>query len=253
MHRQIRALTPTGPPNRSKSSWQVRRAGRSEFAGLYDHGAIEMSAPSLQAACSYPVIANNALLQQPSSITGGPNDALPPGLRDFLSAADVRPIIYVTFGTIFNNGATFATTLKAAARVAALFVMTTGSINAIASNESSARNVWIGEYVPQSLRLPRCSAVVSNAGSGTLTGAIRHGLPQLCLPRGADQFRNADALATCNAGISLEGDDVSESSIANAIQRLIDEPSLRRNAEKLQREIGAMPTPDEVMARLEAI
>ena len=108
-------------------------------------------------------------------------------------------------------------------------------------------------HMPQSLLLPLCSVVVSHAGSGTLSGAMSIGLPQLCLPQGADQFRNADALVKCGAGISLEGDDVTESSLANAIQRLLDESSFRRNAEKLQREVREMPTPDEMMAKLEAM
>jgi UDP:flavonoid glycosyltransferase YjiC (YdhE family) len=233
--------------------WQAAGWEVPEFAGLYDYGAIEISVPSLQAACPNPVLAKNAWLQRPSSITAGPNDQLPAGLRAFLNSQNKRPIIYITFGTIFNKNASFTAALNAAAKIDALFVATTGSGDSAMPNESLARNVWIGDYVAQSLLLPLCSVVVSHAGSGTLTGAMSHGLPQLCLPQGADQFRNADALAACGAGISLEGDDVSESSIANAIQRLLDETSFRRAAEKLQKEIAAMPVPDEVMGQLEKI
>jgi UDP:flavonoid glycosyltransferase YjiC (YdhE family) len=233
--------------------WQAAGWDVPEFAGLYDHGAIEISVPSLQAACPNPMLAKNARLQRPSSITAGPNDQLPAGLCEFLNSQGKRPIIYVTFGTIFNQNASFSAALNAAAKVDALFVATTGSRDSTISTESLARNVWLGDYVPQSLLLPLCSVVVSHAGSGTLTGAISHGLSQLCLPQGADQFRNADALAQCGAGISLEGDDVSESSIANAIQKLLDESSFRHNAEKLKHETGNMPTPDEVMVQLEAI
>jgi UDP:flavonoid glycosyltransferase YjiC (YdhE family) len=233
--------------------WQAAGWDVPEFAGLYDHGTIEISVPSLQAACPNPVLAKKTWLQQPSSITAGPSDQLPDGLREFLNSQSKRPIIYVTFGTIFNKNESFTAALKAAPKVDALFVATMGAGDSAIPNESCASNVWIGDYVPQSLLLPLCSAVVSHAGSGTLTGAMSHGLPQLCLPQGADQFRNADALAKCGAGISLEGDDVNESSIANAIQRLLDDPLFRSNAERLQKEIAAMPTPDEVMAQLEAI
>jgi UDP:flavonoid glycosyltransferase YjiC (YdhE family) len=231
--------------------WQAAGWEVPEFAGLYDYGAIEISVPSLQAACPNPVLAKQAWLQRPSSITAGPNDQLPGGLREFLNSQNKRPVIYVTFGTIFNKNASFTAALNAAAKIEALFVVTTGSGDSVIANESLAGNVWIGDYVPQSLLLPLCSVVVSHAGSGTLTGAMSHGLPQLCLPQGADQFRNADALAACGAGISLEGESVNESSIANAIQRLLDDSSFRRSAEKLQREIAKMPTPDEVMTQLE--
>jgi UDP:flavonoid glycosyltransferase YjiC (YdhE family) len=233
--------------------WQAEGWEVPAFAGLYDHGVIEISVPSLQAACPNPVLATQAWLQRPSSITAGPNDQLSSGLRDFLSSQSGRPIIYVTFGTIFNKNAGFTAALNAAAKIDALFVATTGTGNSTVSNESLARNVWVSDYVPQSLLLPLCTVVVSHAGSGTLSGAMSHGLPQLCLPQGADQFRNADALAACGAGISLEGNDVTESTIANAIQGLLEESSFRHNAEKLQREIGEMPTPDEVMAQLENV
>jgi UDP:flavonoid glycosyltransferase YjiC (YdhE family) len=233
--------------------WQAAGWDVPEFAGLYDHGAIEISVPSLQAACPNPVLANKAWLQQPSSITAGPDDRLPDSLRAFLNSRAGQPIIYVTFGTIFNKNTSFTAALNAATKINALFVATTGASVSPVSGESLAPNVWIGDYVPQSLLLPLCSVVVSHAGSGTLTGAMSHGLPQLCLPQGADQFRNADALAACGAGISLEDESVNESSIANAIQRLLDESSFRHNAEKLKQEIAKMPTPDEVMAQLETI
>jgi UDP:flavonoid glycosyltransferase YjiC (YdhE family) len=172
-------------------------------------------------------------------------------LREFLNSQNKRPIIYVTFGNIFNKNASFTAALNAAAKVDAPLMCTTGSRDPTISTESRARNVWLGDHVPQSLLLPLCSEVVSHAGSGTLTGAMSHGLPQLCLPLGADQFRNADALTQCGAGISLEGEYISESSTASAIQRLLDETSFRRAAEKLKEEIGDMPTPDEVGTELE--
>ncbi|HSS23012.1 MAG TPA: nucleotide disphospho-sugar-binding domain-containing protein [Mycobacterium sp.] len=40
-----------------------------------------------------------------------------------------------------------------------------------------------------------------------MLGALAHGLPQLCLPQGADQFRNAQACAAAGAGIALIGAD----------------------------------------------
>ena len=233
--------------------WQAAGWDVPEFAGLYDHGAIEISAPSLQTACPNPVLAKKALLQRPSSVTAGPNDRLPDSLREFLNSRAGQPIIYVTFGTVFNKHTGIAAVLDAAAKISALIVATTGAGVSATPTKALARNVWIGDYVPQSLLLPLCSVVVSHAGSGTITGAISHGLPQLCLPQGADQFRNADALAACDAGVSLEGESVNESSIANAMQRLLDDSSFRHNAEKLKQEIAKMPTPDETMVRLEAL
>ena len=57
-------------------------------------------------------------------------------------------------------------------------------------------NVAAAAFVPQELLLPLASAVVSHTGSGTMLGALAAGLPQVCLPRGADQFANAERAAT---------------------------------------------------------
>ncbi|MGH3451936.1 MAG: glycosyltransferase [Haloechinothrix sp.] len=39
--------------------------------------------------------------------------------------------------------------------------------------------------------LPRCDAAVSHGGSGSVMGALAHGLPQVLFPMGADQPQNA--------------------------------------------------------------
>jgi hypothetical protein len=67
--------------------------------------------------------------------------------------------------------------------------------------------VRVERDVLQSQLLARCHAAVSHAGSGTALAAARHGLPQLCLPQGADQFLNAAAIASSGAGLSLKPQD----------------------------------------------
>ena len=53
-------------------------------------------------------------------------------------------------------------------------------------------HVRVEAWVDQAEVLCRCSAVVSHGGSGTFLGALARGVPQLCLPLAADQFRNAE-------------------------------------------------------------
>ena len=49
----------------------------------------------------------------------------------------------------------------------------------------------VRRFIPQSLLLPHCDLVVSHAGSGSVIGALTHGLPMVLLPMGADQPLNA--------------------------------------------------------------
>ena len=114
-------------------------------------------------------------------------------------------------------------------------------------------HVRVERYVPQSLVLPHCDVVVSHAGSGTVLGALALGLPQLCLPQGADQFLNAAAMASSGAGISLRPDEATEPAVRAAIARLVDDRSFRETARRLGATIEAMPSPDEVAELLETL
>jgi rhamnosyltransferase subunit B len=60
------------------------------------------------------------------------------------------------------------------------------------------------DYVPFSLLLPRCAAVVHHGGIGTSAQALAAGVPQLVLPMNFDQFDNAARLVKLGVGKSLD-------------------------------------------------
>jgi UDP:flavonoid glycosyltransferase YjiC (YdhE family) len=66
-----------------------------------------------------------------------------------------------------------------------------------------ARLVRAERFVPQGVRLPHVDVVAHHGGSGAMLGALSHGLTQLVLPHGADQFMNAKALLDSGAGRCL--------------------------------------------------
>jgi UDP:flavonoid glycosyltransferase YjiC (YdhE family) len=112
-------------------------------------------------------------------------------------------------------------------------------------------NVHVARYVPQSLLLPHVAAVVSHAGSGTLLATMAAGLPQLCLPQAADQFRNAAACEGADAGLALAGDAATADAVAAAVRRLLDDDRFRAGAARLAEEIASMPSPAELVPVLE--
>ena len=111
-------------------------------------------------------------------------------------------------------------------------------------------NVVVEQFVSQALLLPRCSAVVCHAGAGTVIGALSQGVPVVCLPRGADQFANAEQVARLGAGITLLPDQVSVESIRNATRRVLDETSYSIAARRLRSDIELLPDPSAVVAEL---
>jgi UDP:flavonoid glycosyltransferase YjiC (YdhE family) len=92
--------------------------------------------------------------------------------------------------------------------------------------------------------------VVSHGGSGTFLGALARGLPQLCLPQAADQFRNAEGGFRSGAAVTLGPPDVTSAAVRTALERVLADPGLRAGAQAVAAEIAGMPGPDEVVRRL---
>jgi UDP:flavonoid glycosyltransferase YjiC (YdhE family) len=231
-------------------AWQAAGWVVPPFAGLYDHAAIEIAPPTLEAACPHPPQAAKVLRQQATSITGTAQDRLPAALEKAVNSADTRPWVYVTFGTLLDHSPAFEQLQAALTGLPARFIVTTSERQSLMPVTRTAPNIWRCGYVSQQLIFPHCQVVVSHAGSGTLFGALRHGLPQLCLPQGADQFRNADALVACGAGLLLEDDAATATGIQSAIATLLAEPRFGKQARLLAAETAAQPTPAAVMTQL---
>jgi len=64
-------------------------------------------------------------------------------------------------------------------------------------------------------------------------------LPQLCLPQGTDQPSNTAALLPTGAALALQPDDITADAVAEALGRLLNEPSFRQAANRLPRRDAA--------------
>jgi UDP:flavonoid glycosyltransferase YjiC (YdhE family) len=168
-----------------------------------------------------------------------------------LAALPHRQTIHLTLGTIFNEAAGVLETAIAGLRELSLnLVVTSGPGTDPARFGSQPPHVLIEPYIPHTLLLPRCRIVVSHGGAGIMLGALAHGLPQLILPQGADQFMNASACQSAGAALALTPDEFSAEAVATAAERLITEPRFEVAAGGTRAEIDAMPTAAEVLEAL---
>lgn len=156
--------------------------------------------------------------------------------------------IHLTLGTVFNgNVDVLHKAIGALASLDANLVVTVGADGDPCLFGDQPPHVRIERYLPHALLLPRCSAVVSQGGAGILLGAFGHGLPQLLLPQGADQFQNAEAAAASGAALALQGEGVTADAIASCALRLLEGDGFRTAARRLQAEIAAMPTLEDLL------
>ncbi len=216
------------------------------FGGSYDHLYLDIYPPGLQPFPLTHIPSVQPL--RPVATDASADEQLPPHLGDAQ-----RPIVYVTFGTVFNPAEAFTPVLDASRSLDATIVVTVGPDADPTALGAVPSNVVVERYIPQSLLFDHCAAVVSHAGSGTFLGALAHGLPQLCLPQAADQFVNTAACERLGAGLALQPDTVTADTVVEATNRLLNDPTFRTNAEHAADTIAAMPAPDDVVTVIEQL
>jgi hypothetical protein len=167
---------------------------------------------------------------------------------------DRRDLLYVTLGTIFNteSGDLFDRLLTAVGDLDIEVVATVGRAIDPAGFGRQPDHVRIERFVPQSSLLPRCRAVVSHGGAGSVVGALAHGAPLVCIPLGADQPHNARRCEALGVGRTLDALGATPADIRAAIERVLADPSYRMKAAQLQDESAALPPPSAAVAAIEA-
>jgi len=171
--------------------------------------------------------------------------------------AEIResPTVYVTLGTVFNleSGDLFARILAGLRDLPASVVMTVGRDIDPAEFGPQPDRVHIERHTPQSQLLPHCSLVVSHAGSGSVIGALAHGLPMVLLPMGADQPHNAARCAELGLARVLDAVRATPGELREAVSIQLLDPSCRRAVGRMRDEFAALPGPAHAVALLERL
>jgi UDP:flavonoid glycosyltransferase YjiC (YdhE family) len=113
-------------------------------------------------------------------------------------------------------------------------------------------NVTVVERAPHSQVLRHASAVVTHAGHGTVIKSLADGVPLVALPLGRDQLDNAARVAHHGAGLRLKP-KAGADTMANAVRRIIEEPSFGVNARRLAEAIAVETAEDRAAEELEAL
>ena len=217
------------------------------YGGLYDHLYLDIYPPSLQPSAGEHVGARQLL--RPVAFAG----ATGAGLRTDIRERTRGPLVYLTFGTVFEDYDLFAAALAGIRELGVGLVVTIGPDRDPAALGPQPAHVLVERYIPQTQLLPVCDLVASHAGSGTTLAALATGIPQLCLPQRADQFLNAAAVARAGAGLAISAAEADATAVAQATRQLLDDPSFRRAAQMVADEIKLMPSPDDVAIVLETL
>jgi UDP:flavonoid glycosyltransferase YjiC (YdhE family) len=231
--------------------WRQRGLDPDPTAGLYRHLCFDITPPSFQ---PYESARKREVMHplRPAAMPSVSGEQLP----SWFEHRREVPLIHMTLGT--NSGtngdiAMFRSVIDGLGDLDIEALITIGPGRDPASLEPLAGNTRVEQYVPHSLLLPLCSVVIYHGGAGTTLSALAQGVPLLVLPQGADQYIIGDLVQASGAGLCLTPQRVNASTIRQSVLALLHEPGYRANARRLQREIAAMPAPEEAVRLIEAM
>ena len=180
---------------RVADTWRRYGLEPAPLAGCYRSAYLDICPPSVQAVPIDHISTRLPVRPVPYAGELSASD-------DFPLTGDLRPLVYVTIGTV-RTPAELAAAVAGVASLDVRVLATIGPNGDVDSLGPQPPNVVVKRFVPQTLVLPKASVVVSHGGSGTFLGALGHGIPQLCVPKAADQFRNAEGGVRSGAALSL--------------------------------------------------
>jgi len=229
--------------------WESLGLDPQPFGGCYDHLYIDVYPPGLQQA-DFDHVPFRQSLRPTAEDVPLAGDSFDVGE---LAALGPGPLVYVTMGTVFNDSGPLQSVLDGLRGMPIRVLVTVGPGGDPGLLGGQPDNVRIERYVPQSTLFGLCALVVSHGGSGTALAALSHGLPQLCLPQGADQYINGPCIAAAGAGLTLVPAEATPEAIGDSVRQLLDEPAFAHAAARVAETIHQMPSPDEVASVIEAV
>jgi glycosyltransferase (activator-dependent family) len=176
---------------------------------------------------------------------------------DWLQARPRRPRVALTMGFTasgFFNGFGFSLQ-QVLDKLAGLDV----EVVAVADDNERAKlrhlppNARVLSWVPLDALAATCSVAINHAGGGTLSTFAVRGVPQLTIPYHFDEPILGRNLAALDAGLCLAPAEAGGTLVRSAVRRLLEEPRFRAGAGRLRNRMLALPTPNQLVGRLEEL
>jgi UDP:flavonoid glycosyltransferase YjiC (YdhE family) len=169
--------------------------------------------------------------------------------------ARVRPLVYVTLGTIFNlESGDLLARVVAAIRVLPIdVVVAVGPFVDPAELGPQPANVRVEAFVAQADVLRHAAVVVSHGGSGTVIGAIACGVPMAVIPLGADQLDNAERCRALGVATVLDPMTVSSDELRAAVDATLHDDAMQGRVAAMAAACAARPDAAHAVRLIESI
>ncbi len=149
-----------------------------------------------------------------------------------------RPLIYISFGTLYHlNQAFYRVIFDTFATHEAQFILSAGSMTDLAALGRIPDNFIVRNTVPQLALLQQVDLFTTHGGMNSINEGLYYGVPLLVIPQQMEQLLNARQVAAQGAGVVLgerppygrtTGDELRQ-----AVERLRTDDTIRRNAQRI--------------------
>jgi MGT family glycosyltransferase len=185
-------------------------------------------------------------LEDPSWSSGAERWAPP------FAADDRRPLVLVGLSSTFQGQVgTLRRIVEALSRLSVRAVLTLGP-SLDPGEVPGTENVVVVKAAPHAQVLAQASLLVTHCGHGTTLKGLAAGVPLVCLPMGRDQNDTAARVVFAGAGVRLEP-SASAQRIEAAVRRVLEDPSYRAAAGRLQQKLAAREGCSDAVELLEQL
>jgi MGT family glycosyltransferase len=146
-----------------------------------------------------------------------------------------QPLIYASMGTLQNRqNFVFQTIAEACANLDAQLVISLGGGLDPESLPNLPGNPLVVKYAPQLELLQKASLNITHAGLNTTLESLSYGVPMVAIPITDDQPGVAARIAWTGVGELVKLSSLSVHNLRESIKRVLQEPSFKQNAVRLQ-------------------
>lgn len=159
-------------------------------------------------------------------------------------------LIYISMGTVNNDMLPlYRDCIKAFADSPYQVILSVGNQVSLEAFGDIPENVAVFPHVDQIAVLEKADVFVSHCGMNSVSESLYYGVPLVMLPQTSEQKGVAERVWQLGAGLKLSKMDAN--SISDAVNRIISDPSYRKNAEAISADFkqcsGARGAADKIL------
>lgn len=238
-------------------AWDVALPTLNQARSEYGLAPLEHTLDQARSAALMLVMTSDALdfpgELPPTVQVVGPRLADPSWVEPWAAPAGDAPLVLGALSSDYQAQETLlANVVAALGRLEVRGVVTTGRGIAPESVGEVPDHVQVVESAPHSAVLRSASAVVTHCGHGTTIKALAAGVPLVCVPLGRDQLDIAARVVHAGAGVRL-GADAEPQAIADAVRRVLDDPSYAAAARRIAERIAQETAQDRAVDLIEGL